>query len=134
MERLTKHYKDSDGYYKKCSEACYEKYCERCALNGEPIDRLGLIEDILGDTYDLDRLRELVEADKQGRALIVTDEMATAMRAGALVLCRKGSKKLIGAGLNWTPREGKTLYIPYRKAADMLKEAAEAALAKEGCK
>lgn len=95
------------------------------------VSRLQEIEDILGDSYDLDRLRELVEADKQGRALIVTDEMATAMRAGALVLCRKGSKKLIGTGLNWTPREGKTLYIPYRKAADMLKEAAAAALAKE---
>lgn len=32
--------------------------------------RLSDIEDILGDTYDLDRLRELVEADKQGRVKI----------------------------------------------------------------
>lgn len=100
MERLTKHYKDSDGYYKKCSEACHEKYCKRCALNGEPIYRLGQIEDILGDTYDLDRLevmmtqcmsmreevyerfritgsipvdmlRELVEADKVGRCVVL---------------------------------------------------------------
>ena len=100
MERLTKHYKDSDGYYKKCSEACHEKYCKRCALNGEPIYRLGQIEDILGDTYDLDRLevmmtqcmsmreevyerfritgsipvdrlRELVEADKDGRCVVM---------------------------------------------------------------
>lgn len=31
--------------------------------------RLNQIEDILGDTYDLDRLRELVEADKAGRVL-----------------------------------------------------------------
>ncbi|BFK87510.1 hypothetical protein I4200191B4_18160 [Pseudoflavonifractor gallinarum] len=31
------------------------------------IDRLGKIEDILGDEYDLDRLRELVEADREGR-------------------------------------------------------------------
>ena len=29
--------------------------------------RLNQIEDILGDTYDLDRLRELVESDKNGR-------------------------------------------------------------------
>lgn len=28
--------------------------------------RLELIEDILGDDYDLDRLKELVEADKEG--------------------------------------------------------------------
>lgn len=31
----------------------------------ESIDRLAAIEDILGDDYDLDRLRELVEADRE---------------------------------------------------------------------
>lgn len=31
------------------------------------LSRLAAIEDILGDEYDLDRLRELVEADKEGR-------------------------------------------------------------------
>lgn len=31
-------------------------------------ERLKMIEDILGDDYDLDRLRELVEADQEGRA------------------------------------------------------------------
>lgn len=30
----------------------------------EAVDRLAAIEDILGDDYDLDRLRELVEMDK----------------------------------------------------------------------
>lgn len=34
------------------------------------IDRLAAIEDIMGDTYDLDRLRELVEADLEGRCEI----------------------------------------------------------------
>ena len=34
------------------------------------IDRLAAIEDILGDDYDLDRLRELVEADLEGRCEI----------------------------------------------------------------
>lgn len=29
------------------------------------VDRLAAIEDILGDDYDLDRLRELVEADRK---------------------------------------------------------------------
>lgn len=33
--------------------------------------RLCQIEDILGDTYDLDRLRELVEADKDGRCVVL---------------------------------------------------------------
>lgn len=33
--------------------------------------RLKKIEDILGDTYDLDRLRELVQADRRGRYMIL---------------------------------------------------------------
>ena len=32
--------------------------------------RLNQIEDILGDDYDLDRLRELVEAEKAGRCVL----------------------------------------------------------------
>ena len=35
------------------------------------IDRLADIEDILGDSYDLDRLRELVEADRDGRCVVL---------------------------------------------------------------
>ena len=34
------------------------------------IHRLATIEDILGDEYDLDWLRELVEADKEGRSVL----------------------------------------------------------------
>lgn len=34
-------------------------------------DRLAQIEDIIGDTYDLDRLSELVEADKAGKVSIL---------------------------------------------------------------
>ncbi len=37
----------------------------------EVIDRLAAIEDILGDDYDLDRLRELVEADREGRCVVL---------------------------------------------------------------
>lgn len=35
------------------------------------VSRLQEIEDILGDTYDLDRLRELVEADKAERCYVL---------------------------------------------------------------
>lgn len=38
--------------------------------NGPHVDRLAAIEDIMGDTYDLDRLREMVEADREGRCRI----------------------------------------------------------------
>lgn len=34
-------------------------------------DRLAKIEDILGDTYDLDRLRELITADKDVRCVVL---------------------------------------------------------------
>ena len=33
----------------------------------QTVDRLAAIEDILGDEYDLDRLREIVEADREGK-------------------------------------------------------------------
>lgn len=35
------------------------------------INRLAAIEDILGNTYDIDRLRELVEADRDGRCVVL---------------------------------------------------------------
>ena len=34
------------------------------------VDRLSAIEDILGDDYDLDRLRDLVQADREGRCFV----------------------------------------------------------------
>lgn len=33
--------------------------------------RLGLIENVLGDDYNLDRLKELVEADRKGRCVVL---------------------------------------------------------------
>lgn len=59
MERLT--YRTENG------EAFYSD-------NGTEADRLHFIagmEDILGDTYDLDRLRELLEADREGRSVVL---------------------------------------------------------------
>lgn len=35
------------------------------------IDRLAAIEDILGDEYDLARLRELAQADREGRCVVL---------------------------------------------------------------
>lgn len=34
-------------------------------------NRLAAIEDILGDDYDLDRLKELVQADREGRCVVL---------------------------------------------------------------
>lgn len=57
----------------ECGEVCKSRDDEGC--NGCPIadafDRLAAIEDILGDDYDLDRLKELVEADRDGRCVVL---------------------------------------------------------------
>ena len=37
----------------------------------ESIDRLAAIEDILGDEYDLDELREMVQAKREGRCVVL---------------------------------------------------------------
>ena len=37
----------------------------------ECLDRLAAIEDILGDEYELDRLRELAQADREGRCVVL---------------------------------------------------------------
>ena len=48
----------------------------RIMLNGVEIcgtiaDRLAAIEDILGDEYDLDELREMVQAKREGRCVVL---------------------------------------------------------------
>ena len=52
-----------------CNEVC-EKVskigCKGCPI-AAAFDRLAAIENILGDDYDLEQLRELVEADRDGR-------------------------------------------------------------------
>lgn len=48
-----------------CSEVCErEESCNECPI-ARAFDRLAAIEDILGDDYDLDHLRELIRADRE---------------------------------------------------------------------
>lgn len=47
----------------------------------EAIDHLVTIEDILGDEYDLNRLRELAEADREGRCVVLPESYYTAEAA-----------------------------------------------------
>lgn len=53
----------------------WERECDRCIKLGqwknEALIRLSKIEDILGDEYDLDRLKELVQADREGRCVLL---------------------------------------------------------------
>src|SRR5699024_4337268 len=41
--------------------------------------RLKKIEDILGEDYDLERLRELVEADREGRCVVIPCNAGTVL-------------------------------------------------------
>lgn len=58
MKRLTRKYGNGMKYY-------------NMAPGESTIDRLAEIEDILGDDYDLSRLRELVQADREGRCVVL---------------------------------------------------------------
>ena len=64
MKRMT------SSNYNPCVNCIYSSSCSHIKHN-DPVcperaryDRLAAIEDILGDEYDLDRLRELAQADK----------------------------------------------------------------------
>lgn len=67
VERVTK--KDADGHYYMSGDGIFSDWGVPEKFKGEDVDAVGTIEDILGDTYDIDRLRELVEADKDGRCV-----------------------------------------------------------------
>lgn len=56
-----------------CSECdCHIAVMKNTAIQAAELrGRLKRIEDILGDTYDLDHLRELMEADQEGRLVIM---------------------------------------------------------------
>lgn len=55
---------------------------------GEAAYRLAIIEDILGDDYDLDRLRDLVEADREGRCVVADAPPSPGKRYVLRAMCR----------------------------------------------
>ena len=87
------------------------------------IERLAEIEDILGEDYDLDRLRELVEADRDGRCYIpsvkIGDMIFVHGKEGGIISTRiqgislpvHGNKLILHLGgypaeYLWSDREG----------------------------
>ena len=56
----------------ECREVCErqgDNGCKTCPI-AKAFDRLAAIEDILGDEYDLDELREMVQAKREGRCVV----------------------------------------------------------------
>ena len=72
MERLTK--RELLGGHNiayASGDDCFDVWSVPKKFMGNAIDRLAYIEDILGDNYDLSRLRELVQADREGRCVVI---------------------------------------------------------------
>ena len=73
----------------ECREVCRqqeENGCKDCPI-AKAFDRLAAIEDILGDEYDLDRLRELVQADRENRCVVIHPNSVT--DDDHKIICRK---------------------------------------------
>lgn len=74
MERLTNKIdglEEASLSCEKCGKAAISECWSQENCTQTAVDRLAIIEDILGDDYDLDRLRELVEADRDGRCVVL---------------------------------------------------------------
>lgn len=57
----------------ECREVCErqgDNGCKTCPI-ARAFDRLAAIEDILGDEYDLDELKEMVQAKRKGRCIVL---------------------------------------------------------------
>lgn len=100
--------------------------------------RLAYIEDILGDDYDLDRLRELVEADRDGRCYTtnvkIGDRIYFPDNKGGVAMCRVNGISLPAHGSAliihrvgypgeylWTDREGIDWWKTRKAAKAVLK-------------
>ena len=121
MSRLTGRKEDGHAYVIGCPE--FEVPKEANMILQSVADKCADLEDILGDTYDLDRLRELVEADRQGRCVVLPDKKHT----------NEDGENALKSAMNtcYYNNNQVTRYIADAVAEKLTREAAEAALAKE---
>lgn len=71
MKRLTDRRMRGEGFIPVDSKEYKAVLREEKPTTKQIYKRLMEIEDILGDDYDLDRLKELVEADREGRCVVL---------------------------------------------------------------
>lgn len=69
MERLTGRKENGHAYIIGCPDFEIPKIIGM--IIQRVVDKCADIEDILDDEYDLDRLRELAEADREGRCVVL---------------------------------------------------------------
>ena len=98
MKRYTEKHYDENGYYLICSGNCETLNCGDCGILDKIVDRLAAYEDTGLEPEDIkrafneaavlklagqalgitpDRLRELAQADKEGRCIILPDPQKT---------------------------------------------------------
>lgn len=137
MERLTGRKEDGHAYVIGCPE--FEVPKEANTVLQSVADKCADLEDILGDTYDLDRLRELVEADKAERCVLhplkAEDKVYIAI-FGMVLPFEVTNAVWYGASPTYKAMHGMHLCFAFKqddigKTVFLTREAAEAALAKE---
>lgn len=78
MKRLT--WREDPNYARRmnCRDCLNSENCKKdifdCRLYA--VNHLATIEDILDDDYDLDHLRKLVQADREGRCVVLSEPMS----------------------------------------------------------
>lgn len=91
VERLTDKRMKGDGFIPVDPKE-YKAFIKNEKPTGKQIyERLLEIEDILGDDYDLDHLRELVEADRDGRCVVLPCNVGDTV----WMITRRGGNKRI---------------------------------------
>ena len=81
------------------------------------IHRLVTIEDILGDEYDLDRLRELAQADREGRCVVLPCKVGETVYWAV-----RGRVRKAGFDLSASKYFGKYVFTTCEAAEQALKE------------
>lgn len=112
-----------------------ERLTERgVLLSRDAFSRLKKIEDVLGDEYDLDRLRELAQADRDGKLPKYTIGDIIYDRFGDAWEVRTAELHLLGEKPDWMYRcghAGTDDYCALWSFEILTREEAEAALRRE---
>lgn len=158
MERLTEKYCLAEDHYMKCSEDCnVDMACVDCPAFDKLIERLAAYEDtgltpeeikapFTEDTMinlaaqalgvEADRLRELAEADKDGRVVVQPCKVGDILYrvfAGEIFEHRVGSMKYFAIQGRWDIETypfcpcvessiGKTIFLTHKEAEKALQE------------
>ena len=131
MKRIT-----FDGLFcdiAKCEDTPGGSYCENGTCSQRQVwERLKAIENILGDTYDLEHIRDLLQAEQDGRLVVLDEKTALSMYAGARAI--ENNKRLFGATYVYDifGKQGGPQEIPYFDAANNLRNIASAMSLKGG--